>query len=109
MKQIDVQQQQAILDGEVMRHRMRQTFESDTRVREGWRGRVGKQEALSAPEIIADWPASALAGHITEARRKEEDGGGRMKGRRGREGRLNGLARAEDKRRDGVVGLVAER
>ena len=77
MKQIDVQEQQAILDGEVMRHRMRQTFESDTRVREGWRGRVGKQEALSAPEIIADWPASALAGHIAEARRKEEDGGGR--------------------------------
>ena len=34
MKQIDVLEQQAILDGEVMRlHRMRQTFESDTRVR----------------------------------------------------------------------------
>ena len=83
-----------------MRHRMRRTFESDTRVREGWRGRVGKQEALSAPEIIADWPAPWP--HL----RSKEEGGGRRGEREGREAEWT---RAEDKRRDGVVGFVAER
>ena len=101
---------------------MRQTFESDTRVR-ACAVRVAMDGAMEGAGgqtggVIGAGDHCRLASERLgrpHHRSKEEGGGrrrkerGRMKERRGREGRLNGLARAEDKRRDGVVGLVAER